>query len=299
LGRDDSVALLVGRNFHGVLGAEIEGRIVTLGNFKIDAGSGITSLVKVGAGSQVVPNSGVIHLLVGGDLEINESVHLMPTSRIVYKGSNAGMGSFDPAGIASRDATLDLSKWTNAFVDLRAKSTYWATLTPNGKASFAYGVLSLSAGNSNCVQIFNFESSEPFFVATWGQEFHFDSSLTGKTVVFNINADSQGAVRIPNLGNFKDPQGNGGFAFSTDLTASILWNFHDATDVTIGGGWGDGEFQGSILIPTPNSKFTMSVPGHSGRVIVNGDVIQNNQGSEFHNYEFDPPCDLPLPDICV
>jgi hypothetical protein len=43
----------------------------------------------------------------------------------------------------------------------------------------------------------------------------------------------------------------------------------------------------------------MSVPGHSGRVIVNGDVIQNNQGSEFHNYEFDPPCDLPLPDICV
>jgi hypothetical protein len=56
---------------------------------------------------------------------------------------------------------------------------------------------------------------------------------------------------------------------------------------------GGAEFQGSILIPNGNLVFKH--PGHSGRVIVNGDVTQDYGGSEFHNYPFDPTCSLPLP----
>jgi choice-of-anchor A domain-containing protein len=75
-----------------------------------------------------------------------------------------------------------------------------------------------------------------------------------------------------------------------------LWNFHDATLVDLGAGSvGVGEFQGSLLIP--NGDLTMKFPGQSGRVIVGGDVIQDKQGSVFHNYEFDPVC--ALPDPCV
>lgn len=42
----------------------------------------------------------------------------------------------------------------------------------------------------------------------------------------------------------------------------------------------------------------MSVPGHSGRVLVNGDVLQDRTGSEFHNYPFEPYTVLPTPDDC-
>merc|ERR1711981_463797 len=53
------------------------------------------------------------------------------------------------------------------------------------------------------------------------------------------------------------------------------------------------EFQGSVLI-TGNMK--MATTGHSGRTIVLGNIEHNKGGSEFHNYEYDPPVPLPEPD---
>jgi hypothetical protein len=112
--------------------------------------------------------------------------------------------------------------------------------------------------------------------------------LSGKTIIINV-IDS-GNVQLTGIMDMEDYSGNRGYAFDPNLTKNILWNFPSATSVTLDG---TAEFQGSLLIPNGNLVFKH--PGHSGRVIVNGDVTQNYGGSEFHNYPFDPTCSLPLP----
>jgi hypothetical protein len=112
--------------------------------------------------------------------------------------------------------------------------------------------------------------------------------LSGRTIIINV-IDS-GNVQLTGIMDMEDYSGNRGYAFDPNLTKNILWNFPSAASVTLDGG---AEFQGSILIPNGNLVFKH--PGHSGRVIVNGDVTQDYGGSEFHNYPFDPTCSLPLP----
>jgi len=129
----------------------------------------------------------------------------------------------------------------------------------------------------------------------------FDDSLIGKTILFNVAAvDENGGktVSIDNIGGTHDPWGGGdtrtgnGKTFRPAMYASILWNFHEATEVTLGPGSGF-QFPGSILIPEGN--LNMFLPGHNGRLIVGGNVNHYRQGSEFHNYKFNPPVPLPLP----
>merc|ERR1711935_949005 len=142
-----------------------------------------------------------------------------------------------------------------------------------------------SAGNNECVQVMNVEASK----LGGGNWVNFHSSLSTKTVI--INVVDTGAVTINRVQDMVDPAGNGAYAFSPAATKNILWNFPHATSVTLNGG---AEFQGSILVP--NGDLIFKHPGHSGRVIVAGDLTQNYGGSEFHNYPFDPSCPLPLPE---
>jgi hypothetical protein len=71
-----------------------------------------------------------------------------------------------------------------------------------------------------------------------------------------------------------------GFSFDPELTRRILLNFPFTTNVTV----------------IPNGNLIFKHPGHSGRVIVGGDVEQKKGGSEFHNYPFRPEsCHVPTP----
>ena len=55
-GIDNSIAFFVTGDFTSQSGAEIEGKIVVLGDFKVES-DGVNSLVKAGVGSQIVPDS--------------------------------------------------------------------------------------------------------------------------------------------------------------------------------------------------------------------------------------------------
>jgi len=286
---DDSVAVLVGRNYYGVKGAEIEGKIVCLGDFEIQVG-GPADLVEVGVGSRVVPNDGDV-ILVGKDLKIKKKVRVMElggkgVGNIVYGGNyNSNQGTIDTFGTVTNNPNLDLTYFVSALDDLRKKSAYWASLPPNGNsASYQWG-WQFSKGNNECVQVMNVEASK----LGGGNWVNFHSSLSGKTIV--INVVDTGAVTINQVQDMVDPSGNRAHAFSPAVTKNILWNFPHATSVTLNGG---AEFQGSILVP--NGDLIFKHPGHSGRVIVAGDLTQNYGGSEFHNYQFDPNCPLPLPE---
>jgi len=303
LGRDDSVSLLVGGNFVGKRGSEIEGKIVTLGDFVLEAASGFNSLVKAGFGSQIIPNDGEDVVIVGNDLKVDTDILVMligSGGNIVHGGTNVGTGTITTLGDISSNPLLDVSKYELALTQLKAQSEYWASLPANGvfvrRDDHPTGNrVEFLAGDDDCLQVYNIPSDDLNF-RDFGTLVQVDSTLACRTIIINVRSNN-GIATIANLANFIDPFGNGGFDFASDVTANILWNFYDADEVILGDGLsGNGQFQGSVLVPC--GSLTTSMPGISGRVIVRGDVHQDWPGSELHNYEFDPNCPLPQPTVC-
>lgn len=270
-----------------------------------------------GAGSGIFPEEGVF-LQVGGNIDGGKTdgeTWSMLGGSIEYGGNclstpaNARTdGSYPDAlacgslfvatGASLTQTPLDRAPWEALFQDLQAKSKYWYGLTPNGKvtptkAGPGGNTMILHAGEDEaCLQVFlldRFDLIDPWTI-------QLDASLIGKTILINVSPfdkdGKMGQVQIQNIGNFIDPWGGSDTTFSSLTKQSMLWNFYGATKVTLGPGGGV-QFPGSVLIP--HGDFDMLWPGQDGRTIVYGDCLHNAPGSEFHNYEFDPPCPLPLP----
>lgn len=249
------------------------------------------------------PENGKDVVLVGGDWDVRNSIVIMQNTRdiwghVKYGGSDTSTSTIWTNGDITKDENLDLTPYEYELKDVRTKSKYWATLPQNGiftpwRQGPNGNSMLFSAGDNDCIQVFNLNTAD-VSDAPWGVFVRFDSSLAGKTVVINVAADSNGNAYIRNLSNFFDPSGGDHFRFDPEFTGNILWNFHDATHLELGGDSnGMGEFQGTVLVP--NGSMRMTVPGASGRTIVGGDVEQDRGGSEFHSFDFDPVCDLPLP----
>uniref|UniRef100_A0A7R9X0C7 Uncharacterized protein n=1 Tax=Craspedostauros australis TaxID=1486917 RepID=A0A7R9X0C7_9STRA len=305
-GRDDTTAFLVGGDYLSQIAAEVEGGMVILGDMDIDA-TGANSLVYAGYGSGIIPHDGTDVIKVGGNINLDRDVAVMDFASgggiIRYGGSLTGTGTFKmgPQAQAIQDPNLDLSAYVKVLEDLKAKSEYWATFTPNGDfEGYGYGnQATFQAGADNaCIQVFTIEAAE--LDANWGINVKFDASLDDKTILINVNAPPGGVVTVNNLG-FIDGAGNLNYAFSSSVIQNIIWNFHDATVLNLGlcdptsNHCTSGEFMGSIIAPKANI-VNMALPGQSGRFATSGTVVHKWGGSEFHNYPFNPPCPLPPPD---
>jgi choice-of-anchor A domain-containing protein len=207
--------------------------------------------------------------------------------------------------------SIDTQLYLDLFDEIAVKSAYWARLQPNGVVKNALShvdqntIVFSSDGTSRCLQVFHVDRFDLYGVS--GVLVEFDSSLEGKTILINVastlNSNTgKKEVHIDNWANLFDTSGGSAYAFKSSTKASILWNFYDADVVTLGGLAGP-QFPGTLLVP--NGDLFFFWPGQDGRTIVGGDVWQERLGSEFHNYEFDPPCPLPLPpnieipDACI
>jgi len=305
VGRDDAISFLVGGNYISKKAAEIEGMIVVLGDFVIEPNSGLNSLVYAGVGSGIQPHPGQTVMTVGGNIEMkgnDSTVRVMPGGDVSIGGTLQKTGSQDfltqSGGQIFENQSVDTQKYDDMFADIRVKSGYWYTLQNNGIVVPPLqhqnrNVLTLKAGDDSCLQVFHMDH----FDMDWGQviDVKIDPSLDEKTILINVasmEANGRREVTIPRWGDFIDSSGKGGHDFSSRTASSMLWNFYDADLVTLGGDGGGPQFPGSIVIPNGDLDFFW--PGSNGRVVVLGDVRQESQGSEFHNYEFDPPCPLPI-----
>lgn len=207
-------------------------------------------------------------------------------------------------GASLTQTPLDAAPFNALLDDLKVRSEYWYKLKPNGKYVTRAGgpdqnTLVLYAGDDECLQVFTLDR----FALTEAFNIALDQSLVGKTLLINVSPfDENGEIstsEIKSTGQFFDPWGGNDRTFSSETKQSMLWNFYKATKVTLGGpvegGGTEGgiQFPGSLLIPY--GDLDMLWPGQDGRTIVGGNVFHNDTGSEFHNYEFDPPCPLPLP----
>jgi choice-of-anchor A domain-containing protein len=222
---------------------------------------------------------------------------------VVYGGSLQETGSGKLRVKETREIyqdSIDTQSYLDMFDELAVKSAYWAQLEPNGILTPALAHsdqnrLVFSAGDDNCIQVFHADRFDLYGIQ--GIEVEFDSTLEGNTILINVastlnSVTGKREVHIDNWGKIFDTSGGYDRSFKSSTKAGILWNFYDAEVVTLGPGAG-AQFPGSILIPDGDLFFFW--PGQDGRTIVGGDVWHEDDGSEFHNYEFDPPCSLPLP----
>jgi len=319
-GDDDSVSLFVFGDIDIIKGVEIEGKIVTVdGSMNIHKDSGFKSLVRAGYGSHLIPTNGTEAVIVGKDIRIDmtDKITFMYPGygNIVYKGTFTGSvpqevshvdyddslpssnHKTDGESYMFQDIDYGMTEWVEAMKDIEAKGNYWGNhLNTNCiTEGIDTNTITFKAGDADTIQVCHIRCMDLTYYV--GRHIQFDSSLVNKTILINVEASPDGSCDICNLADFLDTKGKGRFKFSTELTKNILWNFYDAKEVSLGCRCRRtralGEWQGSIIVPSGDFEFCM--PGHSGRLIINGNMIQNRKGSALHNYPFDPPERLPCP----
>ena len=299
-GNDDGVAMLVGGNYDGRKGAEIEGNMVVMGNFRVEQ-NGPSNFVSVGEGTQITPHKGGECITVGGDMSSAKRMEIFYphySCTAVVKGQRNDVNKIAPKWMTDsgfeykQDSNLDMTKYEQQIDSLRAKSAYWSSLPTTEGAS--YGVSSrafnIECTDDDVVQVFNIEVS-----SLQGQGYDtyvFNENCSDKTVLINVQGTGSVTFRTKHTKWTKDGQvQSGGWAnFPSCMNSAILWNFPNAVDVAVEG---YDELQGSIL--TTGNLHWKSGSGQSGRTMVLGDLVQDYGGSEFHSFEFNPPKPLPDP----
>jgi len=298
-GKDDSVAVLVGGNFVGQKGAEIEGNMVVLGDFRVDQ-NGPLNFASAGEGTQITPHKGGECIKVGGDMSSAKRLeifypHYQCTA--VVKGQRNAYDTIAPKWMTysgfrySQNPNLDMSEYEETIDDLKAKSTFWASLptTQGASTGISSQAFNIECTDDDVVQVFNVPAS-----SLQGQGYYsyvFNEKCSNKTILINIQGTGKVTFTTRHMKWTKDGkvQSGGWSNFPSCMNSAILWNFPNAIDVVING---SDEMQGSLLV---NGNLNFQTSGQSGRTLVLGDLIQNAWGSEFHSFEFNPP--MPLPDL--
>ncbi|MER7825432.1 choice-of-anchor A family protein [Streptomyces sp. NPDC096097] len=295
-GRDNGINIFAGGDFR-VRGraSEAEGRLVVLGDFDQDKQAGGDSRYNVGivgAGSRVPPPAGADFLTTGGSVDVATGERLLADGGAVrHAGPVTGVVTGrlvpDPAAVtpyAGLRDRLGAASQCYARVDGRPRPAT-GTAVDNG-----YETLFTGDGTSS-LQVFNVDAN---LVGTGGgqQGIRFTRVPDTATVLVNV----LGTTRTINTYS-------GGIQDTDPLNAyreRLLWNFPDATTVTLTGG---GQFQGSFLMGQPSSETTVTLPGINGRFFTTGSVTHGSDtigggGQEFHAYPFVgdlPSCGGPVP----
>ncbi|MFF2041488.1 choice-of-anchor A family protein, partial [Kitasatospora sp. NPDC058170] len=294
-GRDNGINIFVGNQFL-VTGraAEAEGRVVVLDSFTQAKEAGVSSIYNIGiagVGSRVPPPDGADFLTTGGGITIAPGQSLVAEGGVVrhagaVTGTVTGTLVTDPNAVQPYSGLRD---------QLSAASDCYARVdgtvrTPTGTAVNQGGQTLFTGDGASALQVFNvdFDLTGP----TGGQQgIVFANIPTGATILVNVT----GAARALNTYS-------GGINDSDDpLNAyrdHLLWNFPDATAVTLAG---TGQFQGSFLIGKQASLTTVTLAGVNGRFFTTGSLTHTSLpvgggGQEFHSWPFNgnlPTCGTP------
>jgi len=295
-GRDEAYSLVVGGHFQVLQGSEAEGRVYVAGDLVLRT-RGYYNLVQVGAGACVVPPdaqqaSSPPHLVVGGQIQPVDPGAVLAVgqpnlrSMAIIGGSRVGAGQ-----VQARGGVLYQTCPPSPPVDfssLAQRSAYWATLPPTGSVRGQLPMV-LQGDGQSALQVFNLSADLPSGSLSG---LRLKDIPAGATVLINHLGTQTVSLQYYDM---TDPAGHGGFQFDTEFTRRMLWNFPQASLVKLGGG---AQWQGSVLVA--RGALYNALPGLNGRVLVAGDLTQDSQGSEFHNYDFkgelpDPPTDRQPP----
>lgn len=294
-GEDTEVGTYIAGDFTVVPGAaEGEGLIVVGENASFSTGEGFF-LGVVGVGSQVSAPAGSDMLTVGGNVTVSGAGSYLDIGP--NKGGNLRAGgtitpalpsssySFNGgAGFSSQPAVL--APYAAIPTEYTALSTQLEALATTGSTvdlSDPFAVHFIG-DNTQTRQVFTVSGADLGSALTTGKDIHFDNMATDAVVVINVT----GTVAEMNTWRFYVDGAELIHSSATDRifsnwAQSVVWNFVDATDVTLGV---NAQIPGAILIPTTSSELNL-YSSVNGRLFVNGDVNFGGGGSggiELHNY---------------
>ncbi|WP_203611714.1 choice-of-anchor A family protein [Streptomyces cyaneofuscatus] len=289
-GYDENINIYVGGDFLvREAAAEAEGKIVTLGRFDMDKRAEASQIYNVGVagvGSRVPPPDGSDYLTVGGDILIAPGKRLLAeegahSGRVAYAGSLTG--TVNPL-TAPRPDPAATAPFTGLRPQLTEASRCYAYdgdahRATTGSWTRAGDTFTFTGDNTSPIQVFDVDAD--LVSSTGGNAgFTFTGIPAGATVLVNVYGDARTVATF--MGTLPNP----------GLRERLLWNFPDATDLTL---TGPAQFQGSVLIGQPASTTTLTMSGTNGRFYTAGSLTHTSSGAsggqEIHSYPFDG--DLP------
>ena len=282
-GVDNNYSVFIGGDLNITGGRELEGRGFVYGDFNYNAPGTNYNTGFVGVGSGVAPADNTYWLTIGGDLNFNGTYLLASQGAsaegiVAVKGSASDNDFFGSGnGRLARTPNLDLSVFDDCFATINTQSQCWAAAasSTNGTYVDAFGTFTFTSTNAaSGLYVFNVAADmDPGY----GGSVDFQNFPNDATILINVDKPGSPDNITLNIGAFTN--------VSDELRQRIIWNFPDASIVTLKG-WS--QFLGSIVVPSRTSLVDMTeVPGFNGRIIVGGDVTQVASGSEYHCYSFE------------
>ncbi|MCB0552189.1 MAG: choice-of-anchor A family protein, partial [Phaeodactylibacter sp.] len=298
-GRDDNYNVLIGGNLTVNDAAEMEGKIYIGGDLTMNRFSGY-NMGYVGLGSGVVPSNNTDWVTVAGNVNVPNfpaGYILGPDAAPDFLGNFIYGGFLTPLDLdgifpdvinfaSEANIPTNTAPFDEMFNQLAAISACLGakSQSPASDITFAdtggggYTITEVSEADVYIINLSSDLSSATLnFVGFEGNE----------TIVINVDKPGSGDVITIDIAGTQrngSPAGEGAssgtVAFS--LREGILWNFPDASSVTISGG----QLQGSVLVPGATVTTTMSASGLNGRFWVEGNAIHGGSGSEFHAFPF-------------
>ncbi|MFP1665824.1 choice-of-anchor A family protein [Streptomyces cavourensis] len=289
VGYDENINIYVGGDFLvREAAAEAEGKIVTLGRFDMDKRPGASQIYNVGivgVGSRVPPPDGSDYLSVGGTVTIADGERLLAeegthSGRVAHAGALTGVVNPTTAPRLDPDA---VAPFTGLRPQLTEASRCYAYEGDEHRATTGDwervgDTFTFTGDGTSAIQIFDVDMD--LVSSTGGNAgFVFNGIPAGATVLVNVYGDDR------TVATFMGALPNDG------LRERLLWNFPDATDLTLSG---PAQFQGSVLVGQQASMTTLSMSGTNGRFYSAGSLTHTSGasgGQEIHAYPFDG--DLP------
>ncbi|MFJ1801982.1 choice-of-anchor A family protein [Streptomyces sp. NPDC088180] len=287
---DSNINVYVGGDFLvREAAAEAEGKVVTLGRFDMDKRDGVSQIYNVGiagVGSRVPPPDGSDYLTAGGDVTIAAGERLLAeegthSGRVAYAGELTGTVNPTTAPRFDEDAA---APYTGLRPQLTEASQCYAYDGDEHREATGTWVktgdlMTFTGDGSSAIQIFDVDAdleSE----AGGNTGFVFNGIPEGATVLVNVYGATRSVATF--MGSFPNE----------GLRENLLWNFPDATDLSL---TGPAQFEGSVLVGQPTSTTVLSMSGTNGRFYTAGSLTHTSSGAsggqEIHAYPFDG--DLP------
>lgn len=277
--------------------SEMEGTFVIGENATFNSGA-YFNVGTVGAGSQYVPAYGSDMLTVGGDLTIPSAFDVEVGNLAGPLGGNVVVGGSvspaDEAQLTLNGGTLTqgggsgvITPYAPVAALYSALSTEFSGLADTGTVTSDPGNVYFTSTTSDTRQVFTVSGSDLGSLASTKTinliNIPVDAviiiNVTGTTAVLSTNVFILNGLTI----NPMAAEPNRDFSH---LTQSMLWNFADATSVTLGR---QDQLLGSVLVPTAGST-TQLLTSTNGRLYINGDLTlgggTTETGLEIHNYPF-------------
>ncbi|WP_329305421.1 choice-of-anchor A family protein [Streptomyces anulatus] len=287
---DSNINVYVGGDFLvREAAAEAEGKVVTLGRFDMDKRDGVSQIYNVGiagVGSRVPPPDGSDYLTTGGDVTIADGERLLAeegthSGRVAYAGELTGTVNPTTAPRFDEDAAAPYTELRPQLTE--ASHCYAYDGDEHREATGTWvktgDVMTFTGDGSSAIQIFDVDAdleSE----AGGNTGFVFNGIPEGATVLVNVYGSTRSVATF--MGSFPNE----------GLRENLLWNFPDATDLSL---TGPAQFEGSVLVGQPTSTTVLSMSGTNGRFYTAGSLTHTSAGAsggqEIHAYPFDG--DLP------